>query len=240
MAVTIAYGGTSSATTNSTFYRSSSCAAQVGELLAVFVAASGTVQRPGIVTTSNQPLGGSTFTLVTTALWGASGNSLYAYVQDGFCTSSGTGNSTWVGWDCVGDAATGAIINVVRLQGMSKVSAGAVRQYDVSSNQGTSTRPLVTFSSISFVTSAIISCVATNSSMTGLSPPGGFTEYAEGGYTTPLTGMSIAGNVGSNSTAIRWGTSTSSLNCCLAVEFFADAPLEMNITSAMLQYQYNY
>ena len=240
MAVTITYAGTSSNTANSTFYKSSSIPAAVGDLLAVFVAASGTTQRPGAVTTSNQPLDGSTFTLVTSALWGASANSLYAYIQDGFCTSTGSNNSTWVSFDCVGDAATGAIINVVRLTGMSKVSLGSVRQSVVSSNQGSSTRPLVTFSSLTFVTSAVIGAAATNSSQTQLSPPGGWSEYADTGYTTPLTGMEIAGNVGSNSTAIRWGTSTSSLNCCLAVEFFADAPDPMAVMGAILESMFTY
>ncbi len=235
----IVYAGTSSATANSTFYRSSSVPAQVGDLLVAFVAASGTVQRPGTFETSNQPGLASSFTLVTSALWGGSAHSLYCFVQNDFCAS--TSGSTIARFGCVGDGATGAIINIVRLTGMFRSGLTAVRQSEVSSNNAASSRPLVTLASALLSSNPALGYVGTNSSQTQLTPPGGWTEFADTGYATPITGAEFCGNVGSDSTAIRWGTSTSSLNGALVVEFDAsEAAAQIVLMGAMLMYQQLY
>ena len=203
------------------------------------VAASGTVQRPAVVFTSSQTGAASSFSLVTSALWGASGNSLYCFIQNAPYFASSATHSSWVTYDCTGDNATGAIINVARLTGMSKWGLDAVRQSAVSSNNAASSRPIVTLSSQSFTTSAILGIVGANSTFSaGFLCPGGFSSLANTVYISPSTAAFFCGNVGSNSTVFGWSTSTSSLNGAMIVEFKADAAPEMDIQSGALFYQH--
>lgn len=240
MALTITEAGASSATANAAVYNSSSVGCADGDVLVVFVGASGTVQRPTTLTCSNQPGYGSTFTLVTSSPLNAI-HSLYAFIQNGYCTRSTATASSFLTWDCTGDNATGAIIHVQRVAGMARTGPlSAIRRAQISSNMEASTRPSITMSSLTFVTSAVLGAVATLSSVTKLSPPGGWTEYSDTGYATPVFGLESCGNVGTASTLILWGSSTSSSSSIVVMELLADDPSLNDFMGAALEYRFLY
>jgi hypothetical protein len=93
--------------------------------------------------------------------------------------------------------------------------------------------------SITLVTSAVIGGVATISSVTKLDQPGGWTEYSDTGYATPVYGLEFTGNVGSNSTLIGWGSSTSSRSSVIVIELSGEGP-NVPFSPAALEYQFLY
>ena len=205
---------TSSQTTNSTNYNSGSFTPAASSILFAFVAASGTVAATPYLEASTQDW--KRFTLVTSAQWGGGVNSLYAYISNGAVS---TASAMALTWDCSQDAATGAIIQIAQVTGMSRTGLSAIRQFAVQQNNAASTTPVCTWSVSSLTLNACIAAVAASSSLPGISPMTNWTEQAETGYATPLAGLEyMTRDSGNVSTTVSTALPVSSVNCMIALE----------------------
>lgn len=203
-----------------TSYVSGSFSAAVGDLLLVFVAASGTVA----VGTMADSLGEVTFTKVTSAVRASSINTLYLFISNGFCTST---SSRTVTFDCTGDAATGAIVTAYAISGMSKAGLPAVRQTAIQSNQSASAAPAPAFSGSALTSNPVLGAVANSVNPATMTVPAGttptWTEGSDSGFATPVAGQeTIWANGGFTGTTITWGSNTTN---------FGDIIVELDASS---------
>ena len=209
----------SSNTANSTYYLTGSFTPRTSSVLVAFVVASGTGAADAFLEITTQPW--RRFALVTSAQWSNSTNSLYAFVANG----PSTGAACVARFDCASDAATGSIIQVCEITSVSRVGTDLVRQMAVQLNKAASTRPNPTFGFNTSSINSIWGAVANSSTLAAMQPPTSWIEAVDTGYATPATGLeSVYLNSGATSTVITWGSSSSSLNCSIIVEFNTTVP----------------
>lgn len=211
MAATLTAAVASEVTTNTTSYASGSFTPAAGDLLVVLVLASDTVAA-GTVSNSE----GLTFTKVTSALKNSSADTLYVFVAD----SASNGNAQTCTFDCTGDAATGCAIAVLRIAGMAKFGASAVRQSAKQENQAAGT-PAPAFS-VAALTSNPCLCFMGNSTNTATMtrPDSNWTEQRDNGFNTPTTGYEYCTRPsGFTGTTITWGSASATAFGAIIVEF---------------------
>ena len=204
-----------STTANASLYSTNTFTPAASSLLVAFVAASGTVAATPFLEISTQNW--KRFTLVTSAQWGTGANSLYAFVANGAVS---TASAIKAFFDCSQDPATGVVIQVAEVTGMSRIGLDAVRQLAVSQNNSASTVPLCTWGVSSLTANAVIAGVAYSSSLGGgVIPMTSWTERSDVGYATPSTGLEyMSRDSGNVSTTVSTGAAVSSLNAAIALE----------------------
>jgi hypothetical protein len=155
----------------------------VGDLLVAFIVASATAQATATLTSSLG--GGFTFTQFSKAENGA--NSVYAFVSDQLVSSA---TSQTVTFDTAADGATGTIIFVYRVSGMSRVGTSAVRQSAPADNGSAGTAVIVSLGVVCLTGNPTLLCAGNSTSPAGIAPQAGWTEPAGGdlGYSNPTTG----------------------------------------------------
>lgn len=198
-AATVTHRVATASTSNATSYASGSFTPAAGDLLVAFVVTSGTVATGTM--TDSQSLG---FTKITSALKNASADTVYAFVSN----SQAAASSMTVTFDCTGDAATGAIIFVVSVSGLTKVGLSAIAQSATQENQTAGGTPAPAFNNATRIGNPTLGCIGNSSNPAGLTPPTNWTEDAAGdtGYNSPTTGGEYAfRDSGFNGTTITWG-----------------------------------
>lgn len=176
-----------------------------GSLQFVFVFGSGTIENPAAIANSN----GITFTPVGTPLDVDSGaGTLYMFVAD----STSNAVSQTISFSPV-DTATGSIIMVYEITGMSKVGAAAILQTAGNAeNIGTDTTPDATFGSAVQTGNPTLGCCINRTNPSGLTAPTGWTEPTGGdiGYNNPTIGAECCHrDSGFTGTLMEWGASDS-------------------------------
>lgn len=172
---------TLSTTTNASVYTSASFTPAVGDLLVVSVIAAGTVTDPATLTGSGN--GVTTFTQVDRATFN-SAHSTYIFVADALAT--GTASMT-VEFDCTGDAATGCIIMVCGVVGMSKTGADAIRQFCLEDDQPGGTQPQFVFPGACLTGNVTVYALG-EISTGGILTPTNWTEGDEASFSSPTCG----------------------------------------------------
>ncbi len=184
------------------------------DLLVVMVQAASSVDTGvGALTSS---VGGFTFSLVGTDVAGAT-DTIYCYVSDALVSSA---TSQTVTWTPVSDAATGTVIAVYRVSGITRTGASAIRQSDGNHN-GSSTNPTVTFPAACLTGNPTILALINASNPAGVDPPTGWTENAAGdvGYNSPTAGLEIcARDSGYTGTGPGWATNSATAWATFGVE----------------------
>lgn len=216
--VTHAVSTTSSSNTNS--YPSAAFTPALQDLLVGFVVASGTVASGGM--TSSRP--GFTFSKVTSAVKNSSADTIYAFVADQLVSEAVSQTATF---DCTGDNATGAIIFIARVSGITKFGtpAASVRQYAVQNNQAGSTTAAPAFSASALTTNPTLGVVGNGASPAGLTQPSGWSEQGDTGYGTPTTGGEyVSRDSGFTGTTITWGSGSASAYGDIILEIDASTP----------------
>lgn len=218
---TITFKVDTPSTTNASAYPSGNLSPTVGDLIVAFVTASGTVAL-ATMSYSGVEL---TFTRITTALKNTSADSLYLFVSNGFALTAGVRTVTF---DCTGDAATGAIITVYSISGMSRAGLGAVRQSAVVNNGTGGTTPAPAFGSAALTSNPVLGMVGNGASPAGMTPPTGttptWTEGSDSGYITPTNGQeTIWAASGFTGTTITWGSTSASAFGSIIVELDASS-----------------
>jgi hypothetical protein len=204
-------------TSNATSYASGSFTPAAGDLLIAFVVASDTVAAGTM--TDSQSLG---FTKVTSALKNSSADTVYAFVANANAAAS----PMTVTFDCTGDAATGAIIFVASVSGISRVGPNAIAQSAIQENQASGT-PAISFTNAVNTSNPTLGCVGNSTNPATLTPPTSWTEDAAGdtGYNAPATGGEyVFRNSGFTSTTITWGGTSGSAFGGIALEINASSP----------------
>lgn len=185
-----------------------------GDLLVVFVQAAATVQNPATLTSS---IGGFTFSQVAVQTYQGGANSLYAFVSDALVSNTAAQSVTF---DVASDPATGTVIFVYRVSGMTKTGATAVLQSD-GDNGAASSTPGVDLPVAAQTGNPILVAVGNVSSPAGVTPPNGWTEDASGdlGYANPTMGAECAHrNSGFTGTAIDWASTSATAWGALGLE----------------------
>lgn len=169
-------------TTNADTYDSGSFSpGSVGELLVVAVIAGGT-SDPAVLTASGN--GVSTFHRVDMVGFNGDLNETYLFVANQLTT--GTSAMT-VTFDCTGDTASGAIIQVCGVVGMSKTGSAAVRQSTSIANGTGGTTPEFVFPGNCLTGNVTIYAIG-EISTGGLLTPTNWTEGAQSSFSTPTIG----------------------------------------------------
>ena len=209
---------TTPSTTNASTYASGSFTPAVGDLLVVCVTASGTVTNPGSVSSS----AGYTFTLVRRETKAASADSLYMYVSNEKVTAA---SAQTVTFNCTGDAATGAIVSVVSISGMSRTGSSAILKSGGQSNGAAAGTPTVSLGSAALTGNPLVGFVGNATSPANVTQPSGWTELTDAtGYSTPVTGQEVASiNSGFTGSTVTWGGTSASAFGAIVAEFDTSA-----------------
>lgn len=209
------YREATNSSANSQSYAALGITPAVGDLLVVTVVTSATVAAGGVTSTGS---GATAFDKITSTTHVA-GSTMYLFVSTSLVTAA---DSHVVTFTCTGDAATGAVVTIHSLAGMTKTGAGAVRQFAVQANQAAGGTPAPAFSNTTQATSALIGVIGNSTAPAGMTPPADWTEQAQAdtGYTSPNTGSETAyRNSGFAGTTVTWGSTSASGFGAIIAEF---------------------
>ena len=184
-------------TTNSSTYTTPSVTPAAGDLLIVFVGATG---KGGALTSISDSLGGAyvmpDFFLATSSA---------DMITIGVASQLASGSSLTVTVN-TGSAATGCAIHIAKVTGMTNVGNAAVRQHNGTDNGTSGTTPAPSFGVAALTSNPTVGMVGSGS-LTAVTPPTNWTELAEGaGFITPnWLQESVGRDSGFTGTTITWG-----------------------------------
>ena len=212
-----------SSTSNTTSYTTGTFTRNAGDLLVVFVAASGTVD-PGSVTDSQS----TTYTKITSVVKNASADTIYMFVANSLAPSTVTGFT--VTFSCPGDAATGVVVQVMAVTGMSKSGTAAIVQATTSPNQAAGTTPTITFMHAPHYTNVLTAAVANGANPPALTGPTGWSRLGDLGYNTPTSGEdNFDTDGGLTAQTYTWGGSSATAYGIIAAELDTSSGLQREI-----------
>lgn len=199
-------------TTNASSYTSPSFSVFTDELIVIFVAGTATLAN-GTVTDS---LGG-TYTDCGTANKNSSADEAHVFVRDALISSNTTMTVTW---DCSADSATGCIMFMVRVSGMSRTGSSAIRQFANQNNQAGGGTPAPSFAVAALTGNPTLGFIFNATNPAGMTPPTSWSELrADAGYGSPTTGGEyVVRNSGFTGTTITWGSTSASAFCAMIIE----------------------
>lgn len=211
-------------TTDGTSFTTGSFTPVANDVLVVFVSASGCAIA-GTVTGTNVP----GFFRVTGRQKETSADTLGCFVGTSFAGAS----SQTVTYDCTGDTATGCIVQVWRVAGLSRLGAHAVVQVAGQANQGSGT-PSATFTNSCNTNNPTLATVFKTQN-TAMSPPTSWTEGSDIGHASPgARAESAFRNSGFTGTNIPWIDLLSVGFCDVIIELDASTPLAQPPNGRML------
>lgn len=187
----------------------------VGDLLVVFVTKEASVSMAtGDLTSS---IGGFTFTRIQYTNFRGGADSLAVFVSDAL-VSSATSQTVTIASGA--DAGAGSIISVYSVSGMTLTGSAAVRRSAGQINQTAGTTPAPAFSVAALTENCCLGAVANATNPAGLTPPSGWSESQDTGYTTgAVTGLQTSfRNSGETGTTITWGSTSASEFGSLIIE----------------------
>ena len=210
---TVTHAISTASTAGGTSYASGAFTPAADDLLVAFVFATSTVATGTM--TDSQSLG---FTKVTSAVKGGTAHTLYAFVANALAAAS----SMTVTFDCTGDPASGAIVQVARIAGMSKTGLTAILQSAKLENQSAGGTPTATFPASALTGNPTLGAVGNGTNPATVTNPSGWTERADAGYSVPDAGQEyVSRDSGFTGTVITWGSTSASTFCDLIVELDA-------------------
>lgn len=207
---TVTFKVNTASTTNASSYASGSFTPVASDLLVVFVHASGTVTDAQMLSST-----GILFTQVAAFLDATSVNRVYCYVAGSLATAV----AQTVTWSYTGTAASGAVIQVYAVAGMTRLGTFAVRQSAGQSNQAALGTPAPTFGVAVLTGNPALGAIGNSTNPATLTPPTSWTEGADSGYATPTTGLeSVFISSGFTGTTVTWGSTSTTAFGSLIVE----------------------
>lgn len=209
--------GATASTTDASSYLSGSFTPAIGDLLVVYVAASDSVAA---TTTLTESAGGGTYSQVGRATKRTSLDSLYVFVRNTLCETTVARTFTWA----TGDPATGAVIAVAKVTGMTRAGLGAVRQSAAANNGVAAGTPTTTFPAAALTGNPYLAGCSNGANPAGLTPPASAVERVDTGYATPVTGLEYASrDTGFTGTAVAWGAASATVWGAFSVELDTSA-----------------
>jgi len=215
-AATTFHAISTASTSNATSYASGAFTPAANDLLVAFVTASGTIATGTM--TDSQNLG---FVKVTSALKNSSADTIYLFVAKNLANAK----SMTVTFDCTGDAATGAIIQVVRISGMNRTGLNAILQFAMQENQAAAGTPAPAFGAAAQTGNPTLGVVGNSTNPATMTAPTGWTENDDAGYITPTTGAEyVVRDSGFTGTTVTWGSTSASAFGAVIVELDTTTP----------------
>jgi hypothetical protein len=221
-------GHTTTSTANATSYVSNSFTPAAGDLLVVFVVATNTADTGSM--TDSQSLG---FTKIGHASFSSNAHRVYAFVANALAAAS----SMTVTFSCASDGATGSVLAIARVSGMSRTGSSAVKQSDVTHNGAAGGTPETIFPASALSPNPTLGLVGNLSSPAGVTQPTNWTEQVDTGYSTPTTGGEyVSRNGGFTGTTITWGSTSATVWGAISVELDTSAaPTPSNTLAELCQ-----
>lgn len=211
----VTHGVTLADTSNATSYTTGSFTPAANDLLVALVFTSASAVN-GTVTDSQS----GTWTLIQIVAADSNGVHVRVFVRTALIASAGT----TVTFDCTGDTASGAVVFVARISGMSRTGASAVRQSAGHANGAAGGTPAPAFSISALTGNPTLGLVGNRSNPAGVTEPTSWTEQADTGYATPDAGGEyVSRNSGFTGTTITWGSTSATNFAALIVEMDASA-----------------
>jgi hypothetical protein len=209
---TTTFGVNTNDSANAATYVSTAFTPAAGDLLVVFVSASGTT---AIGSMTDSQGGSSWVTAIIRRLYNTNASSLYCFVR----TSSVAASSMTVTFDCTGDNATGANQHVIRIAGMSKFGSAAVLQTASEENQASGTTPAPVFGASALTGNVTLGAIGAQGAAPLCTPPTNWTELQDTSYTVPNNGLeTVNRDSGFTGTTITWGSTVGAAWASLTVE----------------------
>lgn len=210
---TCVFRETKNDSTNGTSYASDAFTPAANDLLIVFVSASGTTAA-GTMTDSQS----GSWTKVGSALYNTSGSTLYCFAR----TTGVSASSMTVTFDCTGDSATGANINVYGIGGMSVYGTSAIVQSAKQENQASGGTPAPVFGASAQTGNPTLGAIGAQKAAPIVTVPGSWTEGDDSNYATPSNGIeSIFRDSGFTGTTITWGGTVTAAWASFIIELAA-------------------
>lgn len=212
-------------TVDNTTFTSASFTPTVGDLLVVCIRVTGTIGSAPVLTASaNSITFGTSGSPLINQFTNASAHKDIVFVANQFVPSSPSAMTVTVVLTS-GDTASGCIMGVFAVTGMTLAGTSAVRQFVAPDNTpSVSAAPAsVTLPAAALTTNPLLGFSGTISTG-GMTPPTGWTELLDQSYSTPTTGGEVAViNSGFTGTTVTTG-SNSTVGGWAVIEFDASAP----------------
>lgn len=211
----IAHRTATPSTSNTGTYASGSFTPTAGALLVVLVEITASAGL-GTLTGST----GLTFTRVASVEGETFNDSLEAFIADAFATAV----PQTVSYTSA-DPGTGSVISVEEVTGMLRTGLLALRQFKGAQGSG-STAPSVTFDAACLTGNPTLGIAhGGQSNPLGVTPPTGWAELVDTGFSTPTSGVETCGrDSGFTGSTITWGSAVANDNGALILELDASAP----------------
>ena len=194
-----------------TSYTTASFTPALDDLLVVFVKGRVTLTRPSTMTDTQS----GTYTNILALDGPGTNGTMYLFVRNSLTPNS----SMTITWDCTGDTAGAAHIQVARVSGITRTGATAILQTATQSAQSASTTPAPTFSSSALTGNPTLGAVFNRTDPATMTAPTSWTERSDVGNTTPTTGTEwVSRDSGFTGTTITWGSTSASLFGSMIVE----------------------
>lgn len=210
-------GAAVGSTTGAATYNSGSFTPAVGDLLVAFVGVTGETSADWAVT-DNQS---GTWTKIRRQVKNASADIFEVWVRDQL-VSSAVGHTVTYS-HAVGNA-TGGVVGVVRVSGMTNTGSAAVRSQGGQDNQATGTTPAPVLDSTPLTTNPILTAVHNGQNPGATTQRTGYTVRHSTGYGTPTTGLRTTSlDSGETSATLTWGGTSTGAWSSIGIELDASA-----------------
>lgn len=190
-----------------------------GDLPVVIVANTGQKGAPGISDNNTNGASGN-YSLIGSALKASSADLMQVYIRNTLIT-----NTTSTTFTMTPGTTTGGGLCVLMVSGMPRMGANAARAFGASANQSAAT-PTVSWPQAALTGNMVIGAVfnATTTAAT-MTPPSGWSERHDVGYSTPTTGLEVAtDDSGETRITIPWASASSSAYCAMVLELDTSIP----------------
>ena len=198
-------GGGSSGTSN----RSLAVTPAIGDLLVVFVSLSANTNA---TPTCSDGEPGGTYTRILQALWNASANNMACFVRDALSVSTNARTVTVAS----GSNTAGEIV-IVRVTGMAKVGAAAVRSSGSQANQASGSTPAPVLSQSALTGNVTIAAVGGGDTTTDIAT--NWTERQDASQSSPTTCLAVmTRDTGFTGTTITYNSTEGAVYASMAIE----------------------
>lgn len=215
---TVVHEVATQSTTDGNDYTTASFTSNSGELLFIFSGHAATADTGAVATCSD----GQTFHAIGRVAQGSGGSSLYAFVGNALVGSS---SSITCNVNLPSDPATGGMVFVASVSGMSLTGSAAVKQSGSDVDRAASGTPAVTMGAALTTTNPSFLFTVNNDNPAAITFPTGWEgNGAVLSHNTPTKGSEYSfRDSGSTATTITWGGTTGSTASSYAVELDASA-----------------
>lgn len=207
----VTLGAQTDVTTNAATYNSGAFTPALNDLLVAFVAVTGQTATDWAVT-DNQS---GTWTKVLRQVKNASADIMEVWVRNQLAPNA----STTVTYSHVSGNATGGVVLVWRVAGITRTGSGAIRSQGGQDNQAASGTPAPVLNQAALTGNPTLTAVFNATNPSGVTAPASWTGETDVGFASPTTGWHGARrDSGFTGTTITWGSTSASAFASAAVE----------------------